>query len=135
MTRVAAVDCGTNTIRLLVADIHADSGAQDSLVREQRIVRLGQGVDSSGRLADEELAAAFGDGDPAVRRRAASIAAQHPAVSLRSLLDDADPAVVERMGTFSATIVASTPEALAEHVRAEMVKWEPVVRDANVSLD
>lgn len=47
----------------------------------------------------------------------------------------ADPAVVERMGTFSATIVASTPEALAEHVRAEMVKWEPVVRDANVSLD
>jgi tripartite-type tricarboxylate transporter receptor subunit TctC len=47
----------------------------------------------------------------------------------------ADPAVVERMETFSATIVASSPEALADHVKAEMAKWEPVVRDANVSLD
>ena len=47
----------------------------------------------------------------------------------------ADPAVVARMGEFSASIVASTPEALGEHVKAEMAKWEPVVRDANVSLD
>ncbi|MCV2447734.1 Bug family tripartite tricarboxylate transporter substrate binding protein [Paracoccus sp. DMF] len=47
----------------------------------------------------------------------------------------ADPAVAERMKEFSASIVASTPEALAEHVKAEMAKWEPVVRDANVSLD
>ncbi|SMO64244.1 Bug family tripartite tricarboxylate transporter substrate binding protein [Paracoccus laeviglucosivorans] len=47
----------------------------------------------------------------------------------------ADPAVAERMKEFSATIVASTPEELGEHVKAEMAKWEPVVRDANVSLD
>ena len=47
----------------------------------------------------------------------------------------ADPAVAERMKEFSATIVASTPEALAEHVKAEMAKWEPVVTDANVSMD
>ena len=47
----------------------------------------------------------------------------------------ADPAVAERMAEFSATIVASTPEELAEHVKAEMAKWEPVVRDANVSMD
>lgn len=47
----------------------------------------------------------------------------------------ADPEVAKRMGEFSATIVASTPEALAEHVKAEMAKWEPVVRDAKVSLD
>ncbi|WP_347140140.1 tripartite tricarboxylate transporter substrate binding protein [Paracoccus sp. SSK6] len=47
----------------------------------------------------------------------------------------ADPAVAERMGEFSATIVASTPSELAEHVKAEMAKWEPVVRDANVSMD
>jgi tripartite-type tricarboxylate transporter receptor subunit TctC len=47
----------------------------------------------------------------------------------------ADPAVVERMGEFSATIVASTPAELADHVGAEMAKWEPVVRDANVSMD
>lgn len=59
MTRVAAVDCGTNTIRLLVADIDKHGGTQESLVREQRIVRLGQGVDSTGRLADEALARVF----------------------------------------------------------------------------
>ena len=47
----------------------------------------------------------------------------------------ADPEVVKRMADFSATIVASSPEELAEHVKAEMAKWEPVVRDANVSLD
>lgn len=47
----------------------------------------------------------------------------------------ADPVVVERMGEFSATIVASGPDELAAHVQAEMAKWEPVVKDANVSLD
>ena len=47
----------------------------------------------------------------------------------------ADPAVAERMAEFSATIVASTPEELAEYVKAEMAKWEPIVRDANVSMD
>ena len=49
--------------------------------------------------------------------------------------DPADPAVAARMGEFSATIVASSPEELAEHVKAEMTKWEPVVVEANVSLD
>ncbi len=46
-----------------------------------------------------------------------------------------DPKVVEQMAGFSATIVASSPEELAEHVKAEMAKWEPVVKEANVSLD
>ncbi|MBK4217444.1 tripartite tricarboxylate transporter substrate binding protein [Paracoccus caeni] len=46
-----------------------------------------------------------------------------------------DPAVIERMAEFSAQIVGSTPEELAEHVSAEMAKWEPVVTEANVSLD
>ena len=47
----------------------------------------------------------------------------------------ADPAVVARMGEFSASIVASSPEELAQHVKAEMTKWEPVVTDANVTMD
>ena len=59
MTRVAAVDCGTNTIKLLVADIDPVSGREDALVREMRIVRLGQDVDRTGRLADEALARVF----------------------------------------------------------------------------
>jgi tripartite-type tricarboxylate transporter receptor subunit TctC len=47
----------------------------------------------------------------------------------------ADPGVAERMQEFSATIVASSPEELATHVKAEIAKWTPVVKDANVKMD
>jgi len=59
VTRVAAVDCGTNTVKLLVADIDTAAGTQDTLVREMRIVRLGQDVDRTGRLADVALERVF----------------------------------------------------------------------------
>ena len=55
MSRVAAIDCGTNSIRLLVADVPADGGAHTDVVRRMEIVRLGQGVDATGRLAPEAL--------------------------------------------------------------------------------
>ncbi|AII05271.1 Ppx/GppA phosphatase family protein [Rhodococcus opacus] len=54
MTRVAAVDCGTNSIRLLVADVD-EHGALRDVRREMRVVRLGQGVDATGRLAPEAI--------------------------------------------------------------------------------
>lgn len=54
MTRVAAVDCGTNSIRLLIADITAE-GLHD-VHREMRIVRLGQGVDATGEFAPDAIA-------------------------------------------------------------------------------
>jgi exopolyphosphatase / guanosine-5'-triphosphate,3'-diphosphate pyrophosphatase len=52
--RVAAIDCGTNSIRLLVADVSSDGGLVD-LTRRMEIVRLGQGVDRTGRLAPEAI--------------------------------------------------------------------------------
>ena len=55
--RVAAIDCGTNSIRLLVAD--ADEGGLVDLTRQMRVVRLGQDVDRTGRLADEALGRTF----------------------------------------------------------------------------
>jgi exopolyphosphatase/guanosine-5'-triphosphate,3'-diphosphate pyrophosphatase len=55
VTRVGAVDCGTNSIRLLVADVDTASGALVDLHREMRVVRLGQDVDRTGRLAPEAL--------------------------------------------------------------------------------
>ncbi|CAM00183.1 exopolyphosphatase/guanosine-5'-triphosphate,3'-diphosphate pyrophosphatase [Saccharopolyspora erythraea NRRL 2338] len=65
MSRVAAIDCGTNSIRLLVADVTVSPGPDSDpdggtrhlrdIHREMRIVRLGQGVDATGRLADEAL--------------------------------------------------------------------------------
>jgi exopolyphosphatase / guanosine-5'-triphosphate,3'-diphosphate pyrophosphatase len=51
--RVAAIDCGTNSIRLLIADV-AD-GVLTDVVREMRVVRLGQDVDRTGRIAPEAL--------------------------------------------------------------------------------
>jgi exopolyphosphatase/guanosine-5'-triphosphate,3'-diphosphate pyrophosphatase len=53
MTRVAAIDCGTNSIRLLVADIDDPAGTLTTVVRRLEVVRLGQGVDRTGRLAPE----------------------------------------------------------------------------------
>lgn len=54
MSEVAAIDCGTNSIKLLIGDL------PDVSVRESRMVRLGQGVDATGELADEALARTFG---------------------------------------------------------------------------
>ncbi|MEZ2389841.1 exopolyphosphatase [bacterium RCC_150] len=74
MSRVAAIDCGTNSIRLLIADADgAGSGLRD-VVREMRVVRLGQGVDATGELAPEALErtfAAAGDYAALIRRHGA----------------------------------------------------------------
>jgi exopolyphosphatase/guanosine-5'-triphosphate,3'-diphosphate pyrophosphatase len=59
VTRVAAVDCGTNSIRLLVADLDATAGTLTEIDRRMEIVRLGEGVDATGRLAPEALARTF----------------------------------------------------------------------------
>ncbi|WP_236243563.1 Ppx/GppA phosphatase family protein [Streptomyces sp. CC228A] len=59
MTRVAAVDCGTNSIRLLVADVDPETDEVVDLDRRMTIVRLGQGVDRTGRLAPEALERTF----------------------------------------------------------------------------
>jgi len=53
VTRVAAVDCGTNSIRLLVTDLVG--GEQRDLHREMRVVRLGEGVDRTGSLAPQAI--------------------------------------------------------------------------------
>ncbi|MEO3774826.1 Ppx/GppA phosphatase family protein [Micromonospora sp. B9E7] len=57
---MAAIDCGTNSIRLLVADLPDDSAGSPAaplvdLTRRMEIVRLGEGVDRTGRLAPEAI--------------------------------------------------------------------------------
>ena len=54
--RVAAIDCGTNSLRLLVADVDRRAGTLAEVDRRMEIVRLGQGVDATGRLAEDALA-------------------------------------------------------------------------------
>ncbi len=46
-----------------------------------------------------------------------------------------DPTLQARLRDFSATVVGSTPETLAAHVKAELAKWEPVVREAGIQVD
>lgn len=54
MTRVAAIDCGTNSIRLLIADLDGRGGLRD-VVRTLELVRLGEGVDRTGRFGAQAL--------------------------------------------------------------------------------
>jgi exopolyphosphatase/guanosine-5'-triphosphate,3'-diphosphate pyrophosphatase len=53
--RVAAIDCGTNSLRLLVADVDPARRTLSDVHRRMEIVRLGQGVDATGRIAPEAL--------------------------------------------------------------------------------
>ncbi|MFT4166869.1 MAG: Ppx/GppA phosphatase family protein [Microlunatus sp.] len=56
--RVGAVDCGTNSIRLLIAEARSGGGLSE-VARELEIVRLGQGVDATGELHPDALARTF----------------------------------------------------------------------------
>ncbi|MGW2180140.1 Ppx/GppA phosphatase family protein [Streptomyces sp. NPDC001732] len=78
MTRVAAIDCGTNSIRLLVADADPATGELVELDRRMEIVRLGQGVDRTGRLAPEALERTF-----AACRQYAAVIEEHGARKIR----------------------------------------------------
>ncbi len=51
--RVAAIDCGTNSIRLLIADVQGDNFRE--VIREMEIVRLGQGVDQTGEFHPDAI--------------------------------------------------------------------------------
>ena len=118
MTRVAAIDCGTNSIRLLVADI---SGPEETeLVREMRVVRLGQGVDATGRLAPEAVERTL-----AATRDYAAIIRSHGAQKVRfcatSAARDADNA--EEFASAIEEIVGVRPEILtgAEEAQASFI--------------
>ena len=59
--RVASVDIGTNSTRLLIADVDPASAAVErELSRRSRVTRLGAGVDASGRLSEEAAERVFG---------------------------------------------------------------------------
>jgi exopolyphosphatase/guanosine-5'-triphosphate,3'-diphosphate pyrophosphatase len=57
--RVAVVDIGTNSTRLLIADADAAAGEVREVERRSMVTRLGAGVDGSGRLSDEAMARVF----------------------------------------------------------------------------
>lgn len=54
--RVAAIDCGTNSLRLLVCDVEPRTGTFRDVVRRMHVVRLGEGVDATGEFSPAALA-------------------------------------------------------------------------------
>lgn len=59
MKRVAAIDCGTNSIRLLITDIDKEKNTDTDVVREMKIVRLGEGVDKTKAFSPAALERTF----------------------------------------------------------------------------
>ncbi len=108
MTEIAAVDCGTNTIKLFVGSPPRTS------VRLSRMVRLGQGVDRTGRLDDEALERAFA----AVEEYAALVAAHGV------------PPERIRFCATSATRDAANGEVFAQGVHDRLGVWPEVLSGA-----
>ncbi|HEV3283615.1 MAG TPA: Ppx/GppA phosphatase family protein [Solirubrobacteraceae bacterium] len=57
--RVAVVDIGTNSTRLLIADVDPESGGVEELVRRSQVTRLGEGVDAHGSLSETAVERVF----------------------------------------------------------------------------
>src|SRR5580692_343215 len=82
--RVAAVDCGTNSLRLLLADVDPGRAELTDVIRRMEIVRLGQGVDQTGRLGPDALARTM-----AVLREYADVIARSGAQAVRMVATSA----------------------------------------------
>jgi len=114
MTRVAAIDCGTNALRLLIADVNA-SGVLRDVVRLMRTVRLGEGVDSTGEFSAAALERTF-----AVCEEYAQLIVEHGVERCRFVATSASrdvsnraqfvDGVTARMG-ISPEVIAGTEEA------------------------
>jgi exopolyphosphatase/guanosine-5'-triphosphate,3'-diphosphate pyrophosphatase len=59
MKRVAAIDCGTNSIRLLISDVDTSTNTATDVCREMKIVRLGEGVDKTNAFSPRALERTF----------------------------------------------------------------------------
>src|SRR5436190_18012033 len=125
--RVAAIDCGTNSIRLLVADLAPARRTLTDVDRRLEIVRLGQGVDKTGRLAPEALRRTLGalreyariiraarvgggpghDGDPAGTGEVAAISVNIGCVRMTERHLHADPPAREQVAAAISDIDAA----------------------------
>src|SRR5687768_5467978 len=112
MSMLAAIDCGTNSTRLLVAD-----GSGRTVERLMRITRLGQGVDATGRLAPEAVARTV-----AVLEEYRKVLDQHGVERVRMTATSAARDASNREDFFAAATVAvgATPELLGGDEEARL---------------
>lgn len=135
MTRVAAIDCGTNSIRLLIADLDGKGGLRD-VVRARELVRLGEGVDSTGRFSEGALERTL-----AATQKYADLIREHGAERIRFVATSATrdaanraeftDAVMEILGV-PAEVIPGTEEA-ALSFRGALIAL--AARNADPSLD
>ncbi|MFW0179531.1 exopolyphosphatase [Rothia sp. P7208] len=117
--RIGAIDCGTNSLRLLIADVETQNGVSTlhDVVRLMRIVRLGEGVDATGKFSEEALERTF-----KVAREYAQIISEHGVQSLRfgatSATRDATNKDVFIQGIQD--ILGVTPEVITGDEEAEL---------------
>jgi len=107
VTRIAVVDIGTNSTRLLVAEV--DGGNLRELARESIVTRLGEGVDATGRLGDEPQARVFATLDgfaEAIERHGATTRTAVMTSAVRDAANGAEfaAAVRDRYGLEGATL-------------------------------
>ena len=129
--RVAAIDCGTNSIRLLIADINSKTeddversvGSPDSpppltdVAREMRIVRLGEGVDRTGRLSEAALDRTM----TALREYAALIEAAAPeAIRMVATSATRDAANAQEFTDRVVAVLGVPPEVISGDAEARL---------------
>ncbi len=108
--RVAAIDCGTNSLRLLIADV--DGSHLSDVHREMRIVRLGEGVDATGSFAEAAL-----DRTRAALVDYAALLRQHGVPKVRMVATSATRDAANRDEFFAMTaevLADAVPGAVAE---------------------
>lgn len=135
MTRVAAIDCGTNSVRLLIAD--ASAAGLVEVERDLHLTRLGQGVDATGRFAPDALARTL-DAIADFAGRIAAAKAERVRLVATSAARDASnrdeffAGVRERLGV-DAEIISGADEAKLSFLGAlsatEHVEWPVLVMD------
>jgi exopolyphosphatase/guanosine-5'-triphosphate,3'-diphosphate pyrophosphatase len=125
-TRVGAIDCGTNSIRLLVAEVDPTTRLLRDVVRRMEIVRLGHGVDRTGVISDESMERTL-----AMTREYATQCRELGASQVRFVATSAS-----RDARNAATFIEGVRSAFDEHWRAEVTP-EVVSGDeeANLSFD
>ncbi|HEU5129156.1 MAG TPA: Ppx/GppA phosphatase family protein [Glycomyces sp.] len=116
MRRVAGIDCGTNSIRLLIADVD-DEGRLHDVVRRMEVVRLGEGVDVTGRLsaaALERTRSALADYTAQIR--------DHGVAAVRMVATSAsrDAANADEFTAMVASVLGTAPEVISGDEEARL---------------
>ncbi len=129
LTRVAIVDIGTNSTRLLIADV-GDDGPPEEVERRSVVTRLGEGVDAGGRLGDAAAASGCSRCSGSTPRRSRSTAPSAPSPCMTSAVRDAANgaafarAVGERFGLDARTL-SGDEEARLTYLGATAARADP----------